>query len=227
MIRAIIFDFDGLILETEEPTFKSWQEVYRSFGFSLSLSTYSSQIGTTHGEFDPRTNLEGLVKKDIDWETVESKRQFNENRLIEAQPVLPGAEDYLKDAKRLGLKIGLASNSPFEWVSTHLTRIGLINWFDFISTSDRVCHLKPHPELYLSALQGLDAQTHETFALEDSPPGIQSAKAAGLFCVAVPNILSRQLDLSQADLRIESLSAMSLEMLLTEIEGFKTRRAAF
>ena len=218
-MQAVIFDFDGLILETEEPTFKSWQAVYRSFGHPLSFSTFSSMVGTTRGEFDPRLELEKLVKMKIDWEAVEPRRREVENGFIEAQPILPGADQYLRDARRLGLKIGLASNSPCDWVTRHLTRIGLLDCFDFMSTSDRVQNIKPHPELYLSALQGLGAGASETFALEDSPIGIRSAKAAGLYCVAVPNILTSRLDLSQADYWLPSLAEMPLEELLNRISA--------
>ena len=107
MIRAIIFDFDGLILETEEPTFHSWQEIYQSFGYSLPFSTWSIMVGTTQSDFDPLGELQKLVKDCIDWEAVEARRRMIENELIEAQPILPGVEDYLTDARQRGLKIGL------------------------------------------------------------------------------------------------------------------------
>ena len=227
MIRAVIFDFDGLILETEEPTYLSWVEVYQSFGFPLSLSTWSAVIGTTHGDFDPQLELEKLVKHPVDWEVVEPRRQASENTLIEAQPILPGAETYLKDARRLGLKIGLASNSSTHWVIGHLTRIGLLDCFDCICTSDDVHSFKPDPAVYLSALQGLNVSADDSFALEDSPLGIRAAKSAGLLCVAVPNKLTRRLDLSQADYHLDSLTEMPLSELLHKVEAIKTQRAAF
>jgi HAD superfamily hydrolase (TIGR01509 family) len=227
MIHAIIFDFDGLILETEEPTYKSWQEVYQSFGYPLPFETFSSMVGTTHGDFDPRAELERLVKRSLNWEEIEKERRVIENALIEAQPILPGVEDYLRDARILGLKMGIASNSPSPWVTKYLTQHGLQDCFDTISTSDYVHHLKPDPALYLSALNGLRIQADEAFALEDSPLGIRSAKAAGLFCVAVPNELTRMLDLSQADFKLGSLAEMPLEKLLIEINAIKTQRAAY
>jgi HAD superfamily hydrolase (TIGR01509 family) len=227
MIRAIIFDFDGLILETEEPTFQSWQEVYRSFGYSLPFSTWSIMVGTTQSEFDPLRELQKLVKDGVDWEAVETRRKVSENALIEAQPILPGVEDYLKGAKRLGLKIGLASTSSCKWVIRHLTRLGLANYFDCIRTSDDVQHIKPDPELYLSVLSGLKVNADEAFALEDSPPGIGSAKRAGLYCIAVPNTLTRQLDLTQADFQLGSLTEIPLEELLIKLNRIKTRRAAY
>ena len=227
MIRAIIFDFDGLIIETEGPTYQSWQEIYQTYGYKLPFSTWSSMVGTTQSDFDPRLELQRLVNKNLNWDEIELKRQVIENALIEAQPVLPGVEDYLRDARRLGLKIGIASNSPSQWVTRYLTQHGLQGCFDYISTSDHVHKLKPDPALYLAALNGLQVNANEAFALEDSPLGIRSAKGAGLYCVAVPNELTCRLDLSQADFQLGSLAVMPLEMLLKEVNSIKTQRAAF
>jgi HAD superfamily hydrolase (TIGR01509 family) len=227
MIRAIIFDFDGLILETENPTYQSWQEVYQSFGYLLPFSTWSIMVGTTQSDFDPLRELQKLAKDGVDWEAVETRRMVSENAKIEAQPILPGVEEYLRDAMRLGLKIGLASNSSSQWVIRHLTRLGLVDCFDCICTSDDVQRIKPDPELYLSVLRGLEVNADDAFALEDSPPGIGSAKGAGLYCIAVPNALTSQLDLTQADFQLGSLTEMTLEVLLNKINRIKTRRAAY
>ena len=226
MIRAIIYDFDGLIIETERPSYQSWREIYQSFGHDLPLSTWSINIGTTRGEFNPRQELEQRVGGKIDWETVEARRQAIEEALILAQPVLPGAEGYLEASKRLGLKIGLASNSSRRWVVGHLTRIGLVGYFDCIRTADEVKNLKPDPESYRLVLHGLDVGAGEAVALEDSPLGIRAAKAAGLFCVAVPNEMTRPLALADADFRLESMAEMPLEMLLDKIKALKTQGAA-
>src|SRR4030043_949735 len=227
MISAVIFDFDGLIIETEGPTYQSWQEIYQSFGCALPFSIWSSMVGTTQSDFDPRRELERLVKKSLNWEEIEIKRQVTENALIEAQSILPGVEDYLRDARRLGLKMGIASNSPYPWVTKYLAQHGLQECFDTISTSDYVPHLKPDPALYLSALSGLKVEADQAFALEDSPLGIRSAKGAGLFCVAWPNEVTCKLDLTQADFQLGSLADMPLEMLLYIISSIKTQRAAF
>jgi HAD superfamily hydrolase (TIGR01509 family) len=226
MFRALVFDFDGLILETEGPSYQSWLEVYQSFGYGLPFSTWSTIIGTTRGDFDPRLELQRLVKDGVDWEGVELRRQASENELIVAQAILPGVETYLRDARRLGLKIGLASSSSCQWVVGHLSRLGLSDYFDCICASDDVQRIKPDPELYLSVLRGLEVGADEAIALEDSPIGIRAAKGAGLYCVAVPNALTSQLELSQADFQLPSLAAMPLEQLLHKIEVIKTQRAA-
>lgn len=226
MLHAIIYDFDGLIIETERPSYQSWLEVYQSFGHSLPFSTWSIIIGTTRGDFNPKLELEKLVGGKVDWEVVEARRQASENALIEAQPVLPGVEGYLRDSKRLGMKIGLASNSSRRWVIGHLSRIGLVDYFDCICTADEVEHLKPDPEAYQLVLNGLGVRAEEAIALEDSPIGVKAAKSAGLYCVAVPNEMTRQLSLAQADLRLESLTEMPLEVLLEKIKAVKTQGAA-
>ena len=219
MIRALIFDFDGLILETEGPSYQSWEALYRSFGLSLPFSTWSTIIGTTQGVFDPRQELQKQVQENVDWEAVELQRMRSEQALIEAQPVLPGVEQYLLDARRLGLKIGLASSSSCRWVTGHLRRLGLDSCFDCICASDDVQHVKPDPELYLSVLRGLEVEANETIALEDSPIGIQAAKSAGIYCVAVPNPLTSLLSLSQADLQLGSLADMPLQLLLNKVNA--------
>jgi HAD superfamily hydrolase (TIGR01509 family) len=219
MIRAIIFDFDGLILETEGPSYQSWKQVYQAFGFPLPFSTWSTIIGTTQGEFDPRMELQKLVKDGVDWEGVELRRRASENALIEAQSVLPGVEQYLRDARHLGFKTGLASSSSCQWVMGHLTRLGLVDCFDCICASDDVQRVKPDPELYLSVLRELDVRADEAIALEDSPIGIRAAKEAGIYCVAVPNQLTSQLTLNQADLQLDSLAEMPLEELLNKINS--------
>ena len=219
MIRALIFDFDGLILETEEPAYKSWAEVYQSFGLTLPFSTWSTIIGTAQGDFNPRIELQRQVKGWVDWDAVEFRRQTSEQALIEAQPVLPGVEQYLHDAKRLGLYLGLASSSSCNWVAGHLKRLGLVDYFNCICASDDVQHTKPDPELYQCVLHGLGVSADEAIALEDSPNGIRAAKQAGIFCVAVPNPLTRQLILSQADLLLSSLAEIPLEQLLNKVNS--------
>jgi HAD superfamily hydrolase (TIGR01509 family) len=218
-IRALIFDFDGLILETEGPSYQSWRELYRSFGLSLPFSTWSSIIGTTQGEFDPRLELQKQVQEEVNWEALELQRQAIEQALIEAQPVLPGVVEYLRKGRELGLKIGLASSSSCRWVMGHLARLGLEHYFDCIRGSDDVRYVKPQPELYYLVLKGLGVRADEAIALEDSPLGIEAAKKAGVYCVVVPNALTRQLDLSLADLQLRSLSDMPLRELIKHVNG--------
>jgi HAD superfamily hydrolase (TIGR01509 family) len=219
MIKALVFDFDGLILETEGPIYQSWVELYESYGLSLPFSTWATIIGTNEAEFDPYRDLERQSGIKLDWNEIEPRRQQRELSLIKSQPILPGVVDYLADSRRLGLRIGLASSSSCDWVQNHLTRLGLIGYFDSLRARDDVVLAKPDPALYLSVVSDLGVPPHQALALEDSPNGIRAAKLAGLYCVAVPNHLTSQLDLDEADLRLTSLAEIRLEALLQKLVG--------
>ncbi len=219
-VRALILDFDGLIADTESPDFTSWQEVFQDHGARLELDVWKQAIGTTigPGRFDPYDHLEEQIGHPVDREALTVTRRSRFANLVEATVILAGVEEYLADAKELGLGIGLASSSTHEWVDTHLARLGILDRFDVIRCRDDVAAPKPEPDLYLSALELLGAAASEAIALEDSPNGILAAKRAGIFCVAVPNALTRQLRLDKADLVLESLAEMPLVNLIQWIE---------
>ncbi|HZO92101.1 MAG TPA: HAD family hydrolase [Chthonomonadaceae bacterium] len=220
MIRGIVFDFDGLILDTEAPEYQSWQEIYAEHGCTLPLSNWVAGVGKRNESisFSPYDHLEAQLGRALDRAAIREKRRQRYAELIAAQTILPGVEDYLMEAKRLGLKIGLASSSDREWVSGHLGKLGLQAHFECMKCVEDVQRAKPDPDLYLAALDALGLQPYEAIALEDSPVGIAAAKQAGLFCVAVPNPLTCQLPLDQADLRLSSLAEMPLARLLAEVE---------
>jgi beta-phosphoglucomutase-like phosphatase (HAD superfamily) len=119
----------------------------------------------------------------------------------------------------MGLKVGLASSSSCTWVEGHLQRLGLRTFFDSVHAKDDVQLTKPDPALYRSAVEALGVAPDEALAFEDSRNGIIAAKEAGLYCVAVPNTLTRRTDISQADITLDSLSELSLEDLLEQIEA--------
>jgi HAD superfamily hydrolase (TIGR01509 family) len=218
MIRAIVFDFDGLILDTELPEFQSWQEIYQAHGCTLPLAVWATCIGTTEA-FDPYAYLEEQLGRAVDREAVQLRQRQQCDALIAAQAVLPGVHDYIADARRLDIQLGVASSSSRAWVHGHLTRLELHQHFVCIACRDDVPRTKPDPALYQAALAALGVRPEEAIALEDSPNGILAAKRAGLFCVAVPNVLTRQLPLDHADLQIPSLAALPLSELLRTIHS--------
>ena len=218
MIKALIFDFDGLILDTEMSSFQTWQEIYEEHDCQLPFSTWAICIGGSTELFDPFEYLEQQIGRPVLREEIRLRRRLRHVQIVEEQPVLPGVEDYMLSAKRRGLKIGLASSSRHEWVDSHLTRLGLIDYFDSIKCFDDVKQSKPDPELYLAVLDALGVHGREAIALEDSPNGVIAAQQAGIYCVVVPNPVTRQLPLEHADLCLSSLGDVSLEHLLEKVQ---------
>jgi HAD superfamily hydrolase (TIGR01509 family) len=218
MIRALIFDFDGLILDTEGPEFQAWQEIFASHDCQLSLAEWAACIGTSSDAFDPYAYLEEQLGHPVDREAIRMRCRQRRDTLLAPQAVLPGIHTYLADAKRLGLRLGVASSASRAWVTGHLTRLGLIDHFLSIQCADDVHCTKPNPAAYLAVLKALDLHHEQAIALEDSPHGVLAAKRAGLFCVAVPNALTRHLPLDHADLCLSSLADHSLEALLSTVQ---------
>ncbi len=217
-IRAIVFDFDGLILDTETPELVAWQEIFREYGCELPIDVWADCIGRPSGYFDTCSYLEKLSGRTIDHEATKARRRARSQELMEQEGAMPGVEDYLHQARALGLKTAIASSSSSGWVVGHLKRLGLDSLFDSFTCSEHTSNHKPNPEPYLCALRSLGIPPADAFALEDSPNGVTAAKAAGLFCVAVPNPVTGRLDLSHADLIIPSLKEKPLEELIRHIE---------
>lgn len=214
-MKALIFDFDGLILDTEMPDFQSWQNVYRERGVELPLEKWGSIVGgNAASDFDPYDYLEELTGQEVDRDAIWFKRRKDYLDNLETQPILPGVQSYLDDAKKIGLKLGVGSSSPESWVVGHLTRLGLVDYFGIICTADDVEKTKPDPELFLAVLNKLDVSADQAIVFEDSPNGVLAAKRAGIYCVCVPNPLTSQLSMQNADLTLNSLEDLSLAALL-------------
>ena len=216
-IRALIFDFDGLILDTESTEYQSWQELFTDHGCQLSLDLWVDCIGRPRGYFDFYTHLEEMRGTAIDREQIRTQRQTRVRDLNFLQPLQPGVVKYLQDARELGLKIGLASSSSRVWVHGHLERLSLYEYFTVTKCVEDTGTHKPDPGPYLAALDALNVLPGEAVAFEDSPNGIASAKAAGILCVAVPNPMTQLLPLDHADYRLDSFASMPLEDLLIQL----------
>ncbi len=218
MIRALIFDFDGLILDTEGPIYRSWVEVYEEHGVTLPFELWVKTVGSSNQAFHPQHHLEERIGRPLP-QAVLDRRIERRFELVLAQNLPPGVADHVMAARALGLKVGIASSSSMNWVTGHLERLGILDCFDCIKSRDDVDQVKPEPDLYLAVLECLGVAAAEAMAIEDSPNGITAAKRAGLRCVAVPNPITAGLDLSHADLRLESLAEVTLPKLLNRLRG--------
>ena len=213
MIRGVIFDFDGLFIESEVTAYQAWQELYASFGQTLPLNLWLQVIGTYDADFDPTGYLEDCVGHELDWEALEPPRRVREWALADELTLLPGVIDRLDESRELGLRCAVASSSSQLWVLHHLKRLGVLNRFEAVCTRDDVVRTKPDPALYLLALERLGLQASDAVAFEDSPNGLAAALAAGLRCVIVPSELTRGADFSGATVVVDSLATLCLRTL--------------
>ncbi len=222
MIRALIFDFDGLIVETETPALQSWQEIFREYGQELTPERWDENVG--RGErIDIVGLLERLTGRSLDAAALTARRRARHVEMVEAQPVLPGVIECITDAHGMGFRLAVASSSSRQWVAGHLERIGLLHHFDAVRCRDDadVGVGKPDPAVYLAALRALDVAPTEAIAFEDSQRGVQAARAAGIFTVAVPNDVTRRMGDAGADLTLNSMADITLAEIvrLAEAQG--------
>lgn len=215
-IKALIFDFDGLILDTETPEYIILQELFQPYGLSLPIEEWAKALGASPGAFDPFAYLAQKTTHPVDQTALRDIFWKRSLALIDQQPPLPGVLSLLEQAEQRGLKLAVASSSPSDWVHNHLKRLGLHHRFNSILTRDDVTHAKPHPELYLRTLQVFGLHPTEAIVFEDSPNGITAARTAGIFCVGVPNHVTRLLDTSHANLTLTTLGDLTLDQLIQE-----------
>jgi HAD superfamily hydrolase (TIGR01509 family) len=202
MIRAFIFDFDGLILDTESSMISAYGDVHAAHGLPFDRPLFTRGVGHADFAFDPWK----AFGKGADREALElERRAFNRVR-NEELPVLRGFEALLGAARAAGLGVGLASNSEHGHVEGHLGRLGLLERFDFIACREDVAAPKPEPDLYRLVLGHFGIRGTEAVAFEDSHTGTLAARRAGIWVVAVPNGSTGHHDFSHADLVVGSLA---------------------
>lgn len=211
-LLGILFDFDGLILDTETTIFQAWKNKFREYGKELHLEDWAGIIGKSAEELGP---IEEILKEIPDQEGKErvlAEVSQEERALVQKQNPLPGAVELINKAQEEGLKLGIVSSSSREWVHSHLERLGLLRYFDHTSCADDVETAKPDPALYLLGLEKMAVEPDRLVVLEDSPNGVLAAKRAGLFCIAVPNQLTSRLSFNE--------DGMAPDMILKTLEEF-------
>ena len=216
-VRAFLFDFDGLIIDTELASRAGWEHLYGEYGHELPTDLWATLVGTTHAPWSPMDHLEELVGEPLDRDALNERRRAHELALIEVEELRPGIADYLAAARRHALKRAIVSSSTRPWVDMNLERLDETVGWDAICTADGdPARAKPAPVLYLEALTLLEVDANEAVAFEDSPNGVLAAKAAGVFCVAIPNEVTRELGLEEAgaDIILESLADLPPDELL-------------
>ncbi|WP_054957950.1 HAD family hydrolase [Paenibacillus dakarensis] len=219
MIKGVIFDFDGLIIDTESAWFEAIGAIYNEHGAHLPLETWTKCVGTSHDVFDPYLHLVEIADRPVNIDEIKKAALVNHDSIMQQRVLRPGVLDYLNAAQQLGLKIGIASSSHLVWVQRFVDMHEIAGYFSCIRTADFVQKVKPHPELYHQALDELGLKPEETICFEDSPNGALAAHAAGLNVVIVPNIITEGLTFGPHKLRLNSMEEKSLEEVIAFINS--------
>lgn len=217
-LRALIFDFDGLMVDTEQSIYDAYCKIFADHGGELPISTWEGIIGSTGHRDRIFLDLEQQIGRAVDRDELRERARQEHHGISSQLPAVEGVAAQIADAQRLGLGLGVASSSTVAWVHGHLNRLGLVEHFGTLVTREDVAEVKPDPEIYALAASRLGVEPHEAVALEDSPNGIASAKAAGLFCVAIPNPLTSGMKLDAADMQVPALTQLSLAAVAERME---------
>lgn len=214
MIAALLFDFDGLLYDSETSAYETWRELYAEHGVDFPQELWSRQVmGRPPGTsgFDPLEHLSQLTGERFDRARVLAERTARRNEML-PHALIDGADELLAAARERGLRTAIVTSNGATQIAEHLARAGATHEFDAIVTADGDPERgKPSPTLYLEALARLVVDADDAIAFEDSPNGVASAKAAGLYCVVVPNALTAGAPgLERADLALGSLADFRL-----------------
>jgi HAD superfamily hydrolase (TIGR01509 family) len=201
----VVFDFDGLIVDSETPIFRASAAALAGLGHELTVEAWATVVG--HGEEDSFRALQAAIGAEVDRAAYELAYAAQDRSWRDTVPALPGVADLLAALADAGIACGVASSSSAAWVEGHLERLGLRGRVGAVATADRVGgRSKPAPDTYLLACAELGARPARSVALEDSAPGIAAALAAGLTAVAVPSEITRHTDLGAAHHSVPDLT---------------------
>ncbi len=212
--RGIIFDFDGVLVDTEWAIYQSWVQLYAREGQEISIATYSPCLGAGYSHWNPADHLEKLTGKKYDWEVETPARQAVLEADLARNGLMDGAMELLDWCAEQGIGLTVASSSSRRWVQGWLERLGIYDRFAGVFTRTDGYAVKPDPALFLAAQQCLGLPKEDCLIIEDSENGTISARNAGIACAAIPNRMTAASNLSRAAYCLPSLRA-----LLHEIQG--------
>lgn len=215
MIKALLFDFDGLLMDTESTEVQIWRNIYGGYGADFPLDTWVHKVvGSTDANFDAAANLAAVTGRTLDLPAIRRQARSLRLELQSRLPALPGVHAILPSARSLGLRQAIVSSSPHWWVDGYLRQLQITDFFESVICREDAAQVKPAPDLYLKALERLGLPAEEGLAFEDSPNGVLAARRAGLRVVGVPNPVTAQAGRLEADLVLSSLEEFPLEELL-------------
>lgn len=205
---AILFDFDGVILDSEWPIFQSWRRLFEREGHTLEQNLYVNCIGSDFEAWSPQLYLEELTGKHFDWDQENAARQVEILRDLETAQPMPGVRNLVESLNNKASAV--VSSSSHRWVDGWVEKLDLMPHFDTTVCRGDAAKIKPAPDLYLEAARQLDIEAKHCLVIEDSINGLLAAHQAGMKVLAVPNRLTRILDFHGADWQADSLEGLAL-----------------
>jgi HAD superfamily hydrolase (TIGR01509 family) len=204
--KAVLLDFDGVIVDTEWAIYEAWRRHFEAHGHPLPLSLYNRCIGSDFDTWSPKTHLEDLTGRSFDWHQIDADRQVEIRASLEGAGSIPGVVEALEHWRGAGVPMAVVSSSSHRWVDGWLERLALTRYFRTTVCRGDAPRIKPAPDLYLEAARRLAVPPADCLVIEDSLNGLRSAKAAGMNVWIVPNRVTECLDFSEADHLLDSLA---------------------
>lgn len=203
--QGIIFDFDGVLVDTEWAIYQSWVKLFEREGQQISIETYSPCLGAGYSHWNPAEYLESLTGKSYNWEAETPARQAMLEADLERMGLMPGAQELLDWCHVNKIPMAVASSSSRRWVAGWLQKLGIMEMFDGVFTRTDGYPVKPDPALFLAAQNCIGVPAEQCIIIEDSENGTISAQRANIPCVAIPNRMTRFADFSRATCVMKSL----------------------
>ena len=210
--RGIIFDFDGVLVDTEWAIYQSWVHLYAREGQEISIATYSPCLGAGYSHWDPAKHLENLTGKSYDWEKETPARQAMLEADLERMGLMDGAAELLDWCAEQGVPVTVASSSSRRWVQGWLEKLGIYSRFAGVFTRTDGYAVKPNPALFEAAQQCMGLRKDDCLIIEDSENGTIAAQNAAIPCVAIPNRMTESSDFSRAAYRCASLRELLAQL---------------
>jgi HAD superfamily hydrolase (TIGR01509 family) len=196
---AVLFDFDGVLVDTEWAIYQAWLRTFQKNGHDLPLEMYTRCIGSDFATWSPKTHLEELSGLAFDWHDLDARRQEEILRDLDGEGIMPGVLDLLDKLATESIRRAVVSSSSHHWVDGWLEKLAFANRFESVVCRGDAPQIKPAPDLYLEGARRLGLPPAECLVIEDSLNGVKAAKAAGMTVWVVPNRVTAGLDFSLAD----------------------------
>jgi HAD superfamily hydrolase (TIGR01509 family) len=216
--QAIVFDFDGLLMDTETTMFECWKYEWRQHGLELDPATFFADHGGDITDERYR-QLAAAVGSGFDYQTSHARRTAYREELNRQLGLREGVEAWVTQARDAGMRCAVASSSPEQWVTGLLGRTGLLDAFTAMAFGNEVPAHKPAPDVYQLALSRLGLAPTQAVAVEDTPHGVAAAKAAGMATIAIPNPFADASRFAAADLLLRSAADLTLKAALDRLLG--------